>query len=250
VAEIVVVQVVGRDNTVVVVGRQTIKNPGPVPISFNVTLDQTILDTTVDTQLWALITDGDNACTTAEGVAVATNGAPSQGVLVPLTFRPDLMEGVVTGTITGAGTDLSPDALSVTWLLDSTTLAIVGFDTSLASGLDPIPFSVPFSVADLDRTQAYEIQAFVYDGPNTWTTSQGVPVITNGAPISDVAVTVEQITPFPSATPGASVAPTPAPSPTAPSTGGGGGLDPLWILLIGAAIGGAVIGGIYLMRRS
>jgi len=250
VAEIAVVQVVGRNHTVVVVGRQTIKNPGQVPIAFDVALDQSVLDTSVDTELWALITDGDNAWTTAEGVAVATNGAPSQNVLVPLTFRPDLMEGVVTGTVTGAGTDLSPDAISVTWLLDSTTLAIVGFDSSLASGLDPIPFSVPFSVADLDRTQAYEIQAFVYDGPNTWTTNEGIPVITNGNPLSDIVATVSQITPFPSATPGPSLAPSPSPAPTTPPATGGGGIDPLWILLIGVAVGAAVIGGIYVMRRN
>jgi uncharacterized lipoprotein YbaY len=250
VAEIAIVQQIGPNKTVTLVGRQSINSPGDVPIAFNVQLDQSVLDTTADAQLWALITDGDNAWTTPAGVAVATNGAPSQGIVVPLTYRPDLMEGEVTGTVTGAGPNLSADAVSITWLLNGSTLAIVGFDDTRITdgGAAPIPFAIPFSVANLDQGQEYVIQAFVYDGDQTWTSSQGVPVITNGNPLSDIVVTVNQITPFATATPAPSVAPTPSPAPTTPPASGGG-IDPIWILLIGAAIGGAVIGGIYLMRR-
>jgi uncharacterized lipoprotein YbaY len=250
VAEIAVVQVIGRNGTVVVVGRQQIVDPGQQPIAFNVPLDQAVLDTTVDTELWALITDGSNAWTTPEGVFVATNGAPSQNVLVPLTFRPDVLEGEVTGTIVGAGPGLSGDAIAITWVLNATTLAIVGFDDVNAAVLDPIPFSVPFSVTNLEANQGYIATSFVYDGESTWDSDTGVPVITNGNPLSDVTVTVAQVTPFASASPSPSVAVTPAPTaaPTPPASGGGG-IDPLWILLIGAAIGGVVIGAIYVMRR-
>jgi uncharacterized lipoprotein YbaY len=249
VASIAVVQVIGRNATVVVVGKLQITNPGQVPIVFDVPLDQAALDPTVDAELWAIITDGEKAWVTAEGVAVATNGAPSQGVVVPLTFRPDLAEGEVTGNIVGAGPDLSADAIAITWVLDATTLAIVGFDDVNASGLDPIPFSVAFSVSNLEINQDYIASSFVYDGDNTWTNAVGVPVITNGNPLSDVTVTVAQVTPFASASPGASVAPTPAATPAPVPPAGGGGIDPLVLVLLLVVVGAVAAGVIVYMRR-
>ena len=249
VASIAVVQVIGRNGTVVVIGKVQMDNPGQVPIAFDVPLDQAALDPTVDAELWAIITDGDRAWITSEGVAVATNGAPSQGVVVPLTFRADLLEGEVTGNIVGAGPDLSTDAIAITWVLNASTLAIVGFDDVDAYGLDPIPFAVAFSVTDLDPNQGYIATSFVYDGESQWTNQVGVPVITNGNPIADVTVTVEQLTPFATATPGL---PTPSPIPTPAATPApppaSGGMDPLWILLIVLVVGGG-IGAVVLLNR-
>ena len=128
--------------------------------------------------------------------------------------------------------DLSADAIAITWVLDATTLAIVGFDDVNASGLDPIPFSVAFSVSNLELNQDYIATAFVYDGDNTWNSPTGVPVITNGNPLSDVTVTVAQITPFASASLGPSVAPTPAATPAPVPPAGGGGIDPLVLVAI------------------
>ena len=220
-----------------------------MPIAFDVPLDQAALDPTVDAQLWAVIHDGDNAWITPAGVAVATNGAPSQGIVVPLTFRPDLLEGEVTGTIVGAGPDLSADSIAITWILDATTLAIVGFDDVDAVGLDPIPFAVAFSVSDLEPNQDYIASSFVYDGDSTWTNAVGVPVITNGNPLSDVTVTVAQITPFASASPGPSVAPSPAASAAPVPPAGGGGIDPLVLVLLLVVIGAVAAGVIVYMRR-
>ncbi len=152
-------------------------------------------------------------------------------------------------TIVGAGPDLSADAIAITWVLDATTLAIVGFDDVNASGLDPIPFSVAFSVSNLELNQDYIATAFVYDGDNTWNSPTGVPVITNGNPLSDVTVTVAQITPFASASPGPSVAPTPAATPAPVPPAGGGGIDPLVLVLLLVVIGAVAAGVIVYMRR-
>jgi len=244
-----VVQVVGED--VVVVGSQRLPNPGPVPIAFNVPLNADLFDPTATAQLWAIVVDGNDAWVTPEGVAVATNGAPSDGIVVRLTFRPDALEGQVTGFTVGAGSDLSGEAVSMTWVLNATTLAIVGFDSRLVAGADPIPFAVPFSVTNLDEGAAYVAESFVYDGAATWTTVDGTPVITQGNPISDVTVTVSAITPFPSASPAAA---TPTPAPTAsvapvPPPDSGGGFNILWLLLALIVIG-VVVAIIILMRRN
>jgi len=245
---VTIVQLIGPSATITVVGQQVIHGPGQQPIAFNVPLNPAVFDPNVKAELWAKIIDGDNAWLSPSGTAVGTLGAPSQGVVVRLEYRPDLLEGEVTGVTTGAGPDLSADAVSMTWVLDATTLAIVGYDSSAVSGSEPIPFSVPFNVTAIDDTQTYIASSFVYDGERSWDTAQGVPVITLGNPLTDVIVTVSAITAPPSASPSISLSPTPAPT-TPPSTGGGG-IDPLWILLIGVAIGAAVIGGVYVMRRN
>ena len=139
----------------VVVGSQRLNNPGPVPIAFSVPLNADLFDPAATAQLWAIVVDGNDAWVTPEGVAVATNGAPSDGIVVRLTFRPDALEGQVTGFTVGAGSDLSAEAVSMTWVLNATTLVIVGFDSRLVAGADPIPFAVPFSVTNLDAGAAY-----------------------------------------------------------------------------------------------
>jgi uncharacterized lipoprotein YbaY len=243
-ASVAVVQVI--DGAVVVLGSARFDNPGPVPIPFQVRLNQELVDLTVQAQLWAIVVDGNDAWVTAEGVAVATLGAPTADVLVRLSFRPDVLNGQVTGVTVGAGSELSAEAVSMTYVLNASTLQIIGFDSRLVAGADPIPFAVPFSVADLDEGQAYIAESFVYDGQSTWTTVDGTPVITSGNPMSDVTVTVSQIT-TPPPTPAPTSAPTPAPSaaPTPPADTGG--INPLWLLLALAGIIGLIV--IFLVMR-
>jgi uncharacterized lipoprotein YbaY len=246
-ASIAVVQVI--DGAVVVLGNARFDNPGAVPIPFQVRLNMELLDPTVDTHLWAIVVDGNDAWVTPEGFAVVTNGAPSADVLVPLTFRPDLLQGQVTGFTIGAGSELSSEAVSMTWVLNATTLDIIGFDSRLVAGADPIPFSVPFSVADLDEGTSYIASSFVYDGESTWDTEDGTPVITEGNPVSDVTVTVSAVTaPAPSAAPSAAPTPVATPVPT-PPTDGGGGVNPLWVLLALALIVGLIV-IFFVMRRN
>jgi len=245
-ASVAVVQVI--DGAVVVLGNVRIDNPGPVPIPFQVRLNVDLLDPSVGTELWAMVVDGNDAWVTPDGVAVVTNGAPSADVLVRLTFQPDLLQGQVTGLTVGAGSDLSAEAVSMTWVLNATTLDIIGFDSRLVAGADPIPFAVPFSVADLDEGGSYIAASFVYDGESTWDTEDGTPVITQGNPVSDVTVTVAQITtPAPSASPSPSpiATQTPVPTPSADS----GGLNPLWLLIALAVIIGAIV-IFFVMRRN
>ena len=136
----------------------------------------------------------------------------------------------------------------MTWVLNAATLDIIGFDSRLVAGADPIPFAVPFSVADLDEGGSYIAASFVYDGESTWDTEDGTRVITQGNPVSDVTVTVAQITtPSPSAPPSPSPIATQTPVLTPPADSGG--LNPLWLLIALAVVIGLIV-IVIVMRRN
>lgn len=65
----------------------------------------------------------------------------------------------------------------------------------------PIPFSVPFDPAEIDDTADYTVVAGIVEGDARWANVDGVPVITNGNPLSDVTVTVSAVEPSPSPSP-------------------------------------------------
>jgi uncharacterized lipoprotein YbaY len=255
VARVVVAQL-NDDGTLTVVGEVNIYNPGAVPIAFSVVLNSD-LNPDAETRLWAVIKDGTDAWTTpGAGIAVATNGAPTENIVVGMIYRPDLIEADVTGTITGA-TDLTGGAWTMTWIVDTTSQKVIALDTDLVNGANPPTFQVPFATSDITTGGSYELQAAVFDGEREWRSSAGTPVITGGNPIKDVALTVAQVSPTASPTPAATAtaapttaaSPTPAPTPT-PSggTGSGGGIDPLILgVLALVVIGGAAV--VYLMRR-
>ncbi len=254
---VVVVQVDSNGPSVVAVGEQQIKTPGQVPIGFSVPLDPALLVPTTDAFLYATLIDGTNAWTTDGGVAVATNGAPTDNVQVPLTFRPDLIQGEVTGAITGLPSDISLDAWAMAFVVNQADGTILGLQSGPIYGSTLVPFEIPFQVENVDPDATYVAAATVFDNTRTFRSDQGVPVITNGNPFSDIVLPV--IAAGPSATPTAVATPTAA-APTATaqpvatatpaaSNGSGGGVDPLLI----AGVAGLVIIGLIVvvavMRR-
>jgi uncharacterized lipoprotein YbaY len=264
VLQVTVIQVDPNGPTVVAVGEQQIKNPGQVPIAFSVPLDPTLLNPENDAFLFATLTDGTNAWTTAGQIPVATNGAPTTDLDVPLTFRPDLIEGQVTGAITGLPSDISLDAWAMAFVLDQSDGAVIGLQSGPINGSTLVPFNVPFLVADIDPAKAYVAGATVFDDTRTWRSAEGVPVITNGAPFTNVVLTVDTVGPSPTPTTEATAPPASAAAatgtapaatpratatPTAPSSSTGAGIDPIVLLGILAVViigGGAIL---LFMRR-
>jgi hypothetical protein len=253
---VVAVQV--SSGEVVVVGKTEILKPGQVPISFSVTLDPNLLDTTKNTTLWASLVDGTAAWTSDGGVPVATNGAPSEGVAVPLTFRPDLIEGEVTGAITNLPSDVSLSAWAMAVVLDKDGESVLGLISGPIYGSTFVGFEVPFLVADVDRGATYVAVGAVFDDTRTFHSPGGVPVITNGNPYSGIELPMiaagPTATPTPSATPSAaptaaaSATPVATASPTS-SSGSGTGLDPIVLAgLLGLVIVGVIV-VIVVMRR-
>jgi uncharacterized lipoprotein YbaY len=239
-ATVAIVQV--QAGTLTIVGSMQIENPGQIPIAFDVPLDANTFDPTLDTELWATITDGDNAWATGEGVAVATNGAPSQGVVVELTFRPDLLEGHVTGFINGTG-DTTENGYFMTWVI-SDAGDVLGVENQSSGTGEPIPFAVPFRVTDVDPEMGYVARAYVKDESNVWVTQEGAAVITGGNPFADVELTVAQVAPTPSPSPTASPSATAVPTPPA-----SGGIDPLVIALVAGLVIIGVVAVVMFMRR-
>ena len=256
---VTVVQVDPNGPSVVTVGEQRIDNPGQQPIKFSVPLDMSVLVPTSDTFLYATLIDGKEAWTTADGIKVATNGAPSDNVQVPLTFRPDLIEGAVTGAAIDLPNDISSEAWAAVALLNTTDGKILGLQSGpIIPSTAAFPFDVPFLIANVDPGKTYVAVGNVFDGARTFR-SDGVPVITNGNPYQNVILHMVLITPSPAPTiaptatpaPTATAAPTHSPSATASPTtgsGSGGGVDPLLIAgLIGLIIIGAIV--VVVIRR-
>jgi hypothetical protein len=265
VLEVEIVQVDPNGPTVVAVGHYQKKNPGQQPINFSVTLDPALLVPTSDTWLYATLVDGTNAWTSAAGTPVATNGAPLTDISVPLTFRPDLIEGEVTGAITGLPSTISLDAWAMAFVLDQETGDVLGLQSGAIIGSTFVPFTVPFLIEDLDPNKTYVAGATVFDDVNTYRSEAGVPVITNGNPYSGINLAVIQAGPSP--TPSQAPTATPTATPTAVATaapttarvatatpgsgssGGGGGLDPLAIAgIVALAIVGVIVVAVVLRR--
>ncbi len=191
-------------------------------------------------RLFAGIADGDLAWVTPVGVTVQVPEPSLTGVELPLAFRPDLLKGAVTGLITGDGLDATtPGSAGTVMIVRADTGDTVGFQLLSSPGSAPIPFSVPFDPLSLTPGADYELYAWVFDGTSEWANQDGVPVISNGNPTSNVSVLVTQ-EPTPSPSPTAS--PSPVPSASAePTPGPGGGVQPGLVLLVLLMVGGGAV---------
>ena len=241
----------GNGSSVAVVASEVIPTPGQQPIAFSLGYATARIDPARAYTIRAAIIDGDNAWVSATGVAVITEGAPTSGVVVSLTYRPDLLLGEVTGTMTGIAGPLGDGASSVTMVVQPETGTVLGFDARPRPGAtSPIPFSVPFNVADVDPEATYVVTSEVTDGDSSWESSTQPKVITDGNPFSGVVVPVAAVaTPTPAPRlhqarrRSASAAPTPAP-------GEGEGGPPWWLLIVALVVIGGVVAFLLIRRNA
>ena len=244
VAVVALVEGKGKATTSPIVATQIVSPAGQVPIAFKITYDPATIDPAGVYTLQAGIFDGDLAWVTGKGIPVVTNGVES-GVAIPLEYRPDVAKGQVTGSVTGVGISLASDAYSLAVIVDVDSGASLGVDLTHPASL-PAPFAIPFALSDIQSTGTYVVQAELTSGAQTWANAAGVPVITNGNPLSGVQVVVTAVAaPTPSPTPTAE--PTPAPS---PPPAGGSRLDGGALLLPLIIVAGLVVAGGVLLARS
>ena len=130
-----------------------------------------------------------------------TYGNPTDDLALELVYRPDLLKGQVTGEISGPGITLGGTGFAAAVLFDATSNQEIGMTVVPAPTGVPIPFSVPFDPAEIDDTADYTVVAGIVEGDARWANVDGVPVITNGNPLSDVTVTVSAVEPSPSPSP-------------------------------------------------
>lgn len=224
-----------------IVASTSIRDPGPIPVPFKLAYPMSTVSAGESYYLYAGIQDGDLAWVTPVGVSVKVPWPLTEDVELPLAFRPDLLKGAVSGTITGVGLDPAgdPEAYGTAFIVRVDTGETVGFQVITPVGAAPVPYSVPYDPASIDPKADYVAQGSIWDGTTLWVTSEGVPVITKNNARSNVVLAVTAV-PSPSPTPTA--APTPAPSPAVeppPADSDGGGL-PIALILGLVALGGVV----------
>jgi uncharacterized lipoprotein YbaY len=174
------------------VANTVIDDPGQVPIGFVLTFDPDVIDADATYMVAATIVDGERKWVTEDGAPVLTQGNPTSVDLV-LAYLPDVSKGAVTGTITGPAVTLSDTAFSATVLIDRTAGTRVGIDVNDTPGQVPIAFSVPFDPADIDQASSYTVSAAIVDGTSRWANTDGIAVITQGQPLSDIVLPVATI---------------------------------------------------------
>jgi uncharacterized lipoprotein YbaY len=192
-ALIVLVEGAGKASAGSVVASEIVDEPAQVPVPFLLDYSHVTIDQGVTYTLQATIVDGDRTWVTTTGTPVITKGNPTSGLTLALTYRPDVLKGDVTGSISGVDIQLGTEAFSAAVLLDLTTDTTVGIDVHLQPGQTPIRFAIPFDPAKIEQTTDYVVGAAIIDEPNRWENRQGVPVITKGNPISDVTVPVSAV---------------------------------------------------------
>ena len=126
------------------------------------------------------IIDGTSAWATAGGSLVITNGNPTSGIPLALTYRPDLLKGAVTGDLTGVGIAPSAGSYGVAVLVDVDTGAAQGIQYLPTVTSVPAPFSVPFNPTTIDKNRDYVVQGAIVDSSTRWENETGVPAITKG----------------------------------------------------------------------
>ena len=106
-------------------------------------------------------------------------------LLVPAFVTMAATPTVVTGTLTlEEEVTLGPEAVAVVVLVDRTASAeggqIIGVQRIDGPGNAPIPFSVTYDEAAIQKTHAYAVFASLTDKDKTWQSLNPTPVITGG----------------------------------------------------------------------
>jgi uncharacterized lipoprotein YbaY len=196
-AIVVLVEHSGDPITAEIVQSDVMSNPGQVPISYDLAYDPQAIDPEATYTVSAAIVDGSRVWLTDNGARVITFGNPTTGVDLELALQSDLLKGQVTGTITGSGITLAGDGFSAAVLIDRTSNENVGISVTPGPNGLPIPFSVPFDPGEIDDTSEYVVVAGIIEQEDRWANLDGVPVITNGNPFTDVEVSLTAVEPAP-----------------------------------------------------
>jgi uncharacterized lipoprotein YbaY len=193
---VVLVEHAGNPITARIIESRVMANPGQVPIAFELPYTTAEIDPEALYTVSAAIVDGTRLWATDGGTRVITYGNPVE-VDLNLVLRSDLLKGQVTGAINGDDVTLAGTGFAAAVLFDSTTNQAVGMTVVPAPTGVPIDFSVPFDPADINEAAEYVVVAGIIEGDNRWANREGVPVITQGNPLTDVTVPVSAVTPAP-----------------------------------------------------
>ena len=188
------------DGAQTVVASQSVNAEGrQVPIPFELTYDPSTIDQTQTYMVMGqILVNGTPVYVSQAGVPVITNGAPTTGIEVMVSPVPTgLAGGALTGIVTYMERiALTPDAMITVDLQDAssgTTSVIATTDVAAEGRQVPIPFELAYDAAAIDPAGTYLLVARIAQaGQTTFASQIGVPVLTNGAPTSNVEIVVSQ----------------------------------------------------------
>jgi uncharacterized lipoprotein YbaY len=167
------------------------------PVAFELGYDPATIDPNKDYVFDARVIDNNQLTfNTAGGVPVLTKGAPVTDVTLAMTQAiSDAPPGnFITGVITtDAPAPLDPAAVYFIDFREAGTTGdpIVTISAALAGGQFPIAFEIPYVPEQIDPNKDYVLGARILLGEQVLYASQvGVPVLTKGAPTTDVTVNI------------------------------------------------------------
>lgn len=170
-----------------------------VPIPFELTYDPAQIDQTQTYLVSARILVNDAPVYASQAaVPVITNGAPTANVEVMVG---PVMTGAAGGNLTGTVSYVERIALQPDAVINVELQDVSGGMTSVLSSVlvnaegrqVPIPFELAYDPAVIDPAGTYLLSANITQaGQIIFAASTGVPVLTNGAPTSNVDIVVSQ----------------------------------------------------------
>ncbi len=183
------------DAPAVTIGEQTIKDPGQVPVSFEIEYDPTAIDPRFTYAVRATITErGTLAFTSDTAYHVITRDNPTQVdmVLKRVASTPPATESSTPATVTGTVTyreriALSPDAVVEVKLVDvsraDAPAVTIGEQTIKNPGQVPIAFEIGYDPKTIDSRFTYAVQARIEErGTLMFINDTRYQVITRGNP--------------------------------------------------------------------
>ena len=184
----------------VIASQQITVGEQQAPFPFALAYDPAAVNPASRYQVRATITiDGQLRYSSQTVVPVITNGAPTSNVEVLVS--PVLTEGapgVLTGTVTYLERiALDPAAVIEVELQDvssGTPVVVTSTQVNAAGQQVPIPFELPYDATMIQAAATYLLYGrILVNGAATWATPTGVPVLTNGAPTSNVELRVSPV---------------------------------------------------------
>jgi uncharacterized lipoprotein YbaY len=154
------------------------------------------------------------AATACANTSPTTFVSPTEPPKPPAALS-DSLPGTLSGTVTYLlRIALAPDAVVEVTLQDvskaDAPAEVISTQTIETEGAQvPIAYSLKYDPAKIDAKNTYAVRATITEGGKlTWTSTQRYPVLTRNAPVDNVEIIVEQVSPTSAAaTPGAATLP-------------------------------------------
>jgi putative lipoprotein len=185
-----------------VISTQSIEANGKqVPFPYELKYDPAQIDPKNTYAVRATIKDGDRLLfTNVRPYSVITNGAPTSNVEIivgPVSSGGATSQSVVTGTVTYRNRSALPPTAMIEVTLADVSLAdapakVISTQRIEAGGQQPpFPYELPYDPTQIDQKHSYSVSARITEGTDLLFISDTViPVLTRGAPMTDVEIGV------------------------------------------------------------